>query len=88
MKKNVKEHTLFRQAVVFSVSLLVGCIVYTLSIFYIVPQSLPVPKTSAINWLVLHKHSLTLDYIRFLLIVLLIPVTVLLGQYFFLWRKK
>lgn len=88
MKKEVKEYGLYEQVTVFSVSLVFGCIIYFLCILFILPQSLPLPKTSAINWLVLHKHSLTVDYMRFALFVLIIPGSVIVGRYLFLWQKK
>jgi hypothetical protein len=72
--------------VLFSLSM--GVIVFIFLNLFVLPASLPLPKTTAINWLVLNNHSMTLDYIRFVLFVLILQASTVIGWIIFIWKRK
>lgn len=65
----------------------VGILFYLLIYFFVLPQSIPLPQTTAVNWFVVHNHSLLLDYIRFAVFVTVIPITIIAGWFIKLWKK-
>lgn len=69
-------------------SLLVGIILFIFISGVFLPDRLPIPETTAINWLVLNRHSMTLDYIRFGLFVFIIPVSIVTGWIMLIWQKN
>lgn len=83
-----KQVTLTEHAVVVLLSLIAGVIFFLFLNTFLLPNTLPVPQTTAINWLVIHGHSLTLDYIRFGLFVCIIPISTVAGWYVLIWRKN
>jgi hypothetical protein len=85
VNKNVSlaSHVLY-----FSLFSFIGIIIYLLIYIFILPQKLPLGNTSAVNWLVLHQHSLILDYIRFAVFVTVIPLTIIGGWFVILWKKE
>lgn len=64
-----------------------GIAIFLFLYAFILPQALPLGKTSAVNWLVLHNHSIALDYIRFTTFVVVIPTTIVLGWLVSIWKK-
>lgn len=84
----IKRKTLIYHIVAGSLSLFIGLIVFVLINSFLIPKTLPLPKTNAINWLVTHKHSITLDYIRFGLFIFIIPASIVIGWIVLIWRRK
>ena len=87
-KKVVKEETLTDHVLGVLLSLCVGITFFIILNTYLLPKSLPLPKTTAINWLTLHNHSLTLDYIRFALFSLIVPGVTVFGWIVWVLRKN
>lgn len=87
-KKINKNTKLEEHIVAVAVSFFLGLIIYALIYIFILPKSLPIPKTTAINWLVQHQHSIQLDYLRFVLFVLIVSACTIFGWMQLIWRKK
>lgn len=88
MAKRIRsDNTLIDHIVAALVSFYFGITIYFLIYAYILPKTLPIPKTDAINWLTVHGHSMTLDYIRVGLLVFVIPSSIVLGWFLQIWKR-
>ena len=86
--KRAERVTLLENILIISTSLCFGVVLFLLINQFVLPKSLPLPPTTDINWLTVHNHSLFLDYIRFGLFIVIIPLTIISGWFINLWRKK
>lgn len=87
-KRIGKQATFQDHVIAVSLSFIAGVILFLLVSIFFLPKTLPIPETTAINWLVLNKHSMTLDYIRFGLFVLIILVSIVAGWIMLIWQKN
>lgn len=88
IKKAAKNVSMATHARYVLISLIAGVTIYILINIFFLPKTLPLPSTTAINWLVLHKHSMTLDYIIFGLFIAIIPTSIVVGWTILIWRKN
>ncbi len=86
--REIERVALKTHIVVLSFSLIIGILLFLLFNQLVLPHSLPLPKTTAINWFVLHKHSLTLDYIRFIFFIAILQVTMIIFWTLFIWKRR
>lgn len=84
----VGKYPVIAQSLVILISLTVGVVVFMSINFILLPQSMPLPETTAINWFTLHKHSMTLDYLRFVLFVITLQCSMIMGWILFIWKKN
>lgn len=83
-----KSISLTTHIIVVISSLCAGIIFFIFVNTFILPTSLELPKTTAINWLVLNRHSMTLDYVRFFAFIVIIQTFIMVGWIFFVWKKS
>lgn len=87
-KRIEKQVRLLDHVIVVLLSLSAGVIIFFYINTFFLPETLPLPETTAINWLVLNEHSMTLDYIRFGLFVLIISISIVTGWIMVIWKKN
>jgi|GEM_PF-2686491 len=87
-KKNKAQASLFKQTLVIVFSLVIGTVLFFLVNKFFIPYSLPIPQTTAINWLTVHRHSLLVDYLRVAAFVFCFVLSMLGGWFLFVWKKR
>ena len=63
-------------------------IIFSFGLTILIPNNLQHGYVSTINWMTVNKHSLSRDYIIFGIFAVLIPLSIILGWIFILWKKK
>ncbi len=73
--------------ILFLSSLIISLFLVIIVNLFFIPKSVGIPETTVVNWFISHKHSIALDYLRFLTL-LIIPILTLSVLIVLIWKKS